>query len=107
MSKVIINNLDNVDAQDKYNDIKKKINQELASSPIFNNDSDSGYGDFSKQRIQQAMDKYSASSDYERLLSEVSDEAKYMGDKKFTKAFPSDNPLQEILYEIVPVELLP
>ena len=25
MSKVIINNLDNVDAQDKYNDIKKKI----------------------------------------------------------------------------------
>ena len=85
MSKVIINNLDNVDAQDKYNQIKKKINQELASSPIFNNDSDSGYGDFSKQRIQQAMDKYSASSDYERLLSEVSDEAKYMGDKKFTK----------------------
>ena len=85
MSKVIINNLDNVDAQDKYNQIKKKINQELASSPIFNDDANSSYSDFSKERIKQAMDKYQASSDYERLLSEVADEAKYMGDKKFTQ----------------------
>ena len=84
MAKVLVNNLDNVDAQEKYEDLKKKINQELEKSSAFGDDN--SYADFSKDRIKQAMDKYSQEFDYERLLDNVSDEARYMGDDEFSKA---------------------
>ena len=84
MAKVLVNNLDNVDAQEKYEDLKKKINQELEKSSAFGDDN--SYADFSKDRIKQAMDKYSQEFDYERLLDNVSDEARYMGDAEFSKA---------------------
>ena len=94
MAKVLVNNLDNVDAQEKYEDLKKKINQELEKSSAFSDDNN--YADFSKDRIKQAMDRYSQEFDYERLLDNVSDEATYMGDKEFSKAIKQ---MMEELYQ--------
>jgi hypothetical protein len=84
MSKIIVQNLDDVDMKEKFDNVKKKINQELEKYEK-NTDSDM-VNSFSIDRIKQSMDARSVDANIEGLLSDVSDEARYMGVDEFTKA---------------------
>lgn len=83
MSKIIVQNLDNVDMKEKFDKIKKEINQALQE---YEKNTDSDMVDkFSIDRIKQAMDTRAVDANCEGLLSDVSDEARYMGAKEFSK----------------------
>ena len=86
ISKIIVNNLDVVDAEKRFEETKKKINQLLEKTASGDNGGDSYVNDFSIDRIKQAIRNAEQMFDTDKLLSDVADEAKYMGDSQFTKA---------------------
>jgi ElaB/YqjD/DUF883 family membrane-anchored ribosome-binding protein len=78
MSKIILNNLDTINSDDKFNEIKKKLNQGLKEAQ--DNDDDDMVNDFAAERIKQFIDKFSENMSYEDLLNSVEVEAGYLGD---------------------------
>ena len=80
ISKIIVNNLDVVDRQKRFDEIKKKINQ------MMNGSGGDMVDDFSKDRIKQSIERHRNNGyDVDKLLSDVSDEVKYMPNQ-FQKA---------------------
>lgn len=78
MTKIILNNLDTVNGDDKFSEIKKKLNQGLQDAQ--DNDKDDMVNDFAADRIKQYIDKFANSMSYEDLLNAVELEAGYLGD---------------------------
>ena len=78
--------IDVVDAEKRFEETKKKINQLLEKTASGDNGGDSYVNDFSIDRIKQAIRNAEQMFDTDKLLSDVADEAKYMGDSQFTKA---------------------
>ena len=78
MTKIILNNLDTVNGDDKFSEIKKKLNQGLQEAQ--DNDKDDMVNDFAADRIKQYIDKFANSMSYEDLLNAVELEAGYLGD---------------------------
>ena len=78
MSKIILNNLDTINSDDKFDEIKKKLNQGLKEAQ--DNDVDDMVNEFAADRIKQFIDKFSENMSYEDLLNSVEAEAGYLGD---------------------------
>ena len=78
MSKIILNNLDTINSDDKFDEIKKKLNQGLKEAQ--DNDVDDMVNEFAADRIKQFIDKFSENMSYEDLLNSVEVEAGYLGD---------------------------
>ena len=78
MTKIILNNLDTVNGDDKFSEIKKKLNQGLQEAQ--DNDKDDMVNEFAADRIKQYIDKFANSMSYEDLLNAVELEAGYLGD---------------------------
>ena len=78
MSKIILNNLDTINSDDKFDEIKKKLNQGLKEAQ--DNDVDDMVNEFAAERIKQFIDKFSENMSYEDLLNSVEAEAGYLGD---------------------------
>ena len=88
ISKIIVNNLDVVDRQKRFDEIKKKINQ------MMNGSGGDMVDDFSKDRIKQSIERHQNNGyDVDKLLSDVADEVRYMP-SQFQKAV--DDMIQEM-----------
>ena len=93
ISKIIVNNLDVVDKQDQFKNIKKKINQMLSGK-----NSGDMVDDFSRDRIKQSIERHEKNGyNSDRLLSDVADEVRYMPNQ-FKKAV--DNMMQELTQDM-------
>jgi len=80
ISKIIVNNLDVVDRQKRFDEIKKKINQ------MMNGSGGDMVDDFSKDRIKQSIERHEKNGyNVDKLLSDVADEVRYMPNQ-FQKA---------------------
>ena len=88
ISKIIVNNLDVVDKQKRFDEIKKKINQ------MMNGSGGDMVDEFSSDRIKQAIERHEKNGyNVDKLLSDVADEVRYMPNQ-FQKAV--DDMIQEL-----------
>jgi len=82
IGKEVLKNLDDSCRDEKYDEIKKKLNQSLQQAQEGSGDGKSRdmVNDYSINRIKDLIDKYSSSNDYDRLLEQAQVEAGYLGD---------------------------